>query len=78
MLKTFSEIKNYKKKIEMAKFAHTTYEKILVNLRYFLRTGDFNETQLIHEMKLLDEIIIDLCPLADKFDKQYNKKFTSK
>ena len=30
LLKTFSEIKNYKKEIEMAKFAHTTYENVLI------------------------------------------------
>ena len=33
VLKTVSEIKDYKKKIEMSKFAYTTYEKVLVDLR---------------------------------------------
>lgn len=29
ILKTFSEVKNFKRKIEMSKFAYTTYEKIV-------------------------------------------------
>ena len=77
-VKTFSEIKNYKKKIEMSKFAYTTYKKVLVNnLRSCLRGNEFNHTTFINDMKMIDEIIIDLCPLTDKFEKPYNKKFTS-
>ena len=37
LLKTFSEIKDYKKKIEMSKFAFTTHEKVLVNLWVSIR-----------------------------------------
>ena len=75
LLKTFSEIKDYKKKIEMCKFAYTTYEKGLDDLRASLRGAEFNGTQFIFEMKIIDDIIIDLCPLVDKFEKQYDKKF---
>ena len=75
LLKTLSEIKNYKKKIEMSKFAYTTYQKVLVDLRSCLRGNEFNHTAFINGMKLIDELIIDLCPLADKFEKQYDKKF---
>ena len=32
-LKTFSETKNFKRKIEMSKFAYTTYQKVLLDLR---------------------------------------------
>ena len=48
LLKTFSEIKDCKKKIEMCKFAHTTSEKVLVDLRTSIRirSAEFNQTQL--------------------------------
>ena len=26
-------------------------------------------------MKIIDDIVIDLCPLADKFEKPYKEKF---
>lgn len=32
LLKTFSENKNFKSKIEMCKFAYTSYEKILTDI----------------------------------------------
>ena len=38
-LKTFSETKDYKRKIEMTKFAYTTYQKVLLDLRTALRGG---------------------------------------
>ena len=46
LLKTFSEIKDCKKKIEKCKFVHTTSEKVLVDLRASIRGAEFNQTQL--------------------------------
>jgi len=43
ILKTFSEAKNFKTKIEMCKFAYATYKKILTDLRSFLRGVEFND-----------------------------------
>lgn len=40
-LKAFFETKDFKRKIEMSKFAFTTYEKILLDLRTALRGGSF-------------------------------------
>ena len=37
LVKTFTDYKNYDRRIEMSKFAHTTYEKVLVDLRSCLR-----------------------------------------
>ena len=39
LLKTFCETNNYKRKIEMSKYAYTTYQKILANLKTSLRGG---------------------------------------
>ena len=36
-LMTFFETKDYKRKIEMSKFAYTTYQKVLLDLRTALR-----------------------------------------
>ena len=46
LLETFSEAKNYKKKVEMSKFAYTSYEKMLTDIRSFLREAEFNITRL--------------------------------
>ena len=75
LLKTFSEVKNYKRKIEMSKFSYTSYEKVLTHLRYFMRGLEFNDKEFLNFVKNLDDIIIDMCPLTDKYEKKYNKLF---
>ena len=73
ILKTYSEAKNYKRKTEMCKFAYTSYEKILTDLRSFLRGSEFNDKEFLDYIKVVDEIIIDMCPLTDKFEDKYKK-----
>ena len=66
---------NYKRKIEMTRIAFTTYEKILVELRSALRGDEWNKQDFVNRMKLIDEMIIDQTPEADKFVIKYEKKF---
>ena len=64
LLTNFGKMKNYKKKIEMTKIAFTTYDKVLVD-----------KDQFIDKRKVVDAMIIDQTPLADKYVKQYDKKW---
>ena len=66
---------NYKRKIEMTRIALTTYEKVLVELRSALRGDEFNKQEFVDRMKLVDEMIIDQTPIADRFVSRYEKKF---
>ena len=66
---------NYKRKIEMTRIAFTTYEKALVELRSALRGDEFNKQEFVDRMKLIDEMIIDQTPIADRFVSRYGKKF---
>ena len=66
---------NYKRKIEMTRIAFTNYEKVLVELRSALRGDDFNKEEFVDRMKLIDEMIIDQTPIADRFVSRYEKKF---
>jgi len=47
LLKTYSEAKNFKRKIEMCKFAYTSYEKVLTDLRSFMRGMEYNNKEYI-------------------------------
>ena len=60
IVKTASEMKNLKSKIEMSKFAFTTYEKTLSDLRFALRGGNFDRTEFLSSMEAIDGIVIDL------------------
>ena len=68
LLPNVGKMKNYKKKIEMLKIAFTTYDKVL-------RGDKFNKDQFLNKMKIIDEMIIDQTPLADKYDKKYKDKY---
>jgi len=68
ILSAFTEAKNYKRKIELCKFAYMTYEKILTNIRSFLRGLEFDDEKFLDYIKVVNEIIIDMCPLYDKFE----------
>ena len=59
----------------MSRIAIKTYEKVLVELRAALRGDEFNKQEFIERMKLIDEMIIDQTPIADRFVSRYNKKF---
>ena len=65
---------NYKRKIEMTRIAFTTYEKVLVELRAALRGDDWNKQEFVDRIKLIDELIIDQTPIADRFESRCNKK----
>ena len=77
MLKTAMEMKNPKSKIETAKFAFTTYEKTLSDLRFALRGGNFDQTQFLSSMEAIDGIVIDLGLNLEKFGKEWEKKFST-
>ena len=66
---------NYKRKIEMTRIAFTTYEKVLIELRAALRGDEWNKEEFVDRMKLIDELIIDQTPIADRFESKYNEKF---
>ena len=66
---------NHKRKIEMTRIAFTTYEKVLVELRAALRGDEWNKQEFVDRMKLIDELIIDQTPTADRFDSKYKNKF---
>ena len=56
----------------MSQIAFTTYEKVLVELRSALQGDDFNKQEFIDRMKLIDEMIMDQTPIADRFAQRYN------
>ena len=66
---------NYKRKIEMTRIAFTTYEKVLIELRSALRGDEWNKQEFVDRMKLIDEMIIDQTPVADRFEIKYKNKF---
>ena len=76
LLQGLLKMKNYDRKIEMCKFAYTSYQKILNKIRSYLRGESYDIMDLFFETQLLDDQVIDLCPLVDKFKSKYNKIYS--
>lgn len=60
-LKIYIDVKKFDRKIDMCKFIFIIYEKILIELRFYLRGRLFDIFLFFNEVKFIDDIIIDLC-----------------
>ena len=67
---------NIIQRVAQCRLAYTTYEKILVQLKSFLRGMEYDMKIFLSDVKIIDEMVIDQCPLVDdlfeKYDKRYN------
>ena len=59
------------------RLAYTSYEKLLVQLKSYLRGMEYDIKVLLSDIKIIDEMVIDQCPSADDFFKKYDKKFNA-
>ena len=62
--------------LELCRFAYTSYEKILVDLRP-LWDKSCDDQNYLTQLRVPDDIVIDICSLVDKWDKEYSQKFIS-
>ena len=75
LIKTALELKNYSQKIEKAKFAFTSYAKILAEIRSFLRGETYNKEDFFSKLKTLDDIVIDFSLNWEKYVGEYKIKY---
>ena len=75
MIQAYLTKSDLHKRVDMCKFAFTSYEKVLVQLKNFLRGLAYHETNFLTDIKILDDIIIDQCPSVEKYYDKYNKVY---
>ena len=76
LLKAVASLKKFDKKMELANLARIEYQKILDEIRFYLRGEDFDEKVFLDSLKMKDDFITDHCmeiPLS--VQRKYNKKF---
>ena len=71
LLQGLLKTKNYNRKIEMCKFAYTSYQKILNKIRSYLRGEPYDIMDFVLEAHLLDDQVTDLCPTFETYKKKY-------
>ena len=62
-------------RVDRCRFAYTSYERILVQIKSFLRGLTYDENMFLSDLKILDDIVIDQCPSIDKYFEKYSKIF---
>ena len=76
-LKAVASLKKYDKKTEQANFARIEYQKILDEIRFYLRGEAFDEKVFLDRLKMIDNFVTDHCmeiPLS--VQRKYEIKFT--
>ena len=75
-LKAVPSLKKFDKKMELANLARIDYQKILDEIRFYLRGEPFNEKVFLDKLKMIDDFVTDRCmeiPLS--VQRKYDKKF---
>ena len=77
VVKGWNDFKKFSLKVDMCRFAYTTYEKTLIELKTYVRGLPLEEFDgFLIRMQTLDEIITDFTPpVFDRVIRQYPKKF---
>ena len=60
----------------MCKFGYASYRKVLNNLIGYMRGNDYNEDILLAELTHIDNILVDITPMVDTFEKDYVATFS--
>ena len=75
MIQAYLTKSDLNKRVNRCRFAYTTYEKILVQLKSFLRGLPYDKNIFLSDIKIMDDIVIDQCPSIDKYFDKYNNSF---
>ena len=74
-IKGWSEFKKYSVKMDMSRFAYTTCENTLIELKNFARGGLEDMSHFLVKMQTLDEVVTDFTPpIYDSFIALYSTK----
>ena len=75
MIQAYLTKSDLNKRVDRCKFACTSYERVLVQLKSFLRGLLYDESNFLSDLKVIDDIIIDQCPSIEKYFDKYDKVF---
>ena len=75
MIQAYLTKSDLNRRVDRCRFAFTSYERVLVQLKSFLRGLPYDENMFLSDLKILDDIIIDSCPSVDKYFEKYSKIF---
>ena len=78
LVKGWSDFKKYSFKMDMCRFAYTTYEKTLIELRNHAQAGvdEHQMNSFLIKMQTIDDTVTDITPpTRESYIRDYTKKF---
>ena len=76
ILKAVASLKKYDKKTEQANFARIEYQKILDEIRFYLRAEAFDEKVFLDRLKMIDNFVTDHCmEIPPSISNKYEETF---
>ena len=75
MIQAYLTKSDLNRRVDRCRFAYTSYENVLIQLKGFLRGLPYDENIFLSDLKVLDDIITDQAPSIDKYSDEYNKVF---
>ena len=76
LIQGWMQHQNLDLKIQNCIYATQSYIHILNTLKFILRTGEFDLSNILITMKNTDDYISDNSPIIDRYLLKYDKKFT--
>ena len=75
MIQAYLTKSDLNRRVDRCRFAFTSYERVLIQLKSFLRGLPYDESNFLTDLKVLDDIVINQCPSVDKYSDKYDKVF---
>ena len=66
---------NVNENMNNCKYAYQSYQHLMIQIKTALRLGQYNIQNLENSISNLDNFFVDICPLVDKYKKDYYKKY---
>ena len=75
LIEILLDFKKVNENVNNCKYAYQSYGHLLVRIKRALRLRSFNNEDLINDISNLDNFLVDICPLVDKYKRDYYKKY---
>ena len=76
LIEILLDYKNVNENMNNCKYAYQSYQHLMIQIKTALRLGQYNIQNLVNSIANLDNFFVDICPLVDKYKKDYYKKYS--
>ena len=75
LIEVLLDYKNVNENMNNCKYAYQSYQHLMIQIKTALRLGQYNIQNLVNSISNLDNFFVDICPLVDKYKRDYYKKY---